>query len=79
MAFNLRYRSLLAVPDSSPRTDEYDPTRVLTDVMTMREHADKPVHNIISTEDSIDRDQCTKRLPRQAPGPTAGGSQVYDP
>jgi hypothetical protein len=79
MAFNLRYRSLLAVQVSSLCTDEYDPTQVLTDVMTMREHADEPVHDFSSTEGTIDRDQCTKRLPRQAPGPTAGGSQVYDP
>ena len=27
-------------------TDEYHPTQMLADVMTMREHSDKPIHEI---------------------------------
>ncbi len=34
------------VPVYNGLTDEYHPTQMLADVMTMREHADKPVHQI---------------------------------
>ena len=34
------------VPVYNGLTDEYHPTQVLADVMTMREHADKPIHDI---------------------------------
>jgi ornithine carbamoyltransferase len=34
------------VPVYNGLTDEYHPTQMLADVMTMREHADKPVHEI---------------------------------
>jgi len=34
------------VPVYNGLTDEYHPTQMLADVMTMREHSDKPVHEI---------------------------------
>jgi ornithine carbamoyltransferase len=34
------------VPVYNGLTDEYHPTQMLADVMTMREHSDKPVHDI---------------------------------
>jgi ornithine carbamoyltransferase len=34
------------VPVYNGLTDEYHPTQMLADVMTMREHADKPIHEI---------------------------------
>lgn len=34
------------VPVFNGLTDEYHPTQMLADVLTMREHSDKPVHNI---------------------------------
>jgi ornithine carbamoyltransferase len=34
------------VPVFNGLTDEYHPTQMLADVMTMREHSDKPVHDI---------------------------------
>ncbi|HEY2593364.1 MAG TPA: ornithine carbamoyltransferase, partial [Chloroflexota bacterium] len=34
------------VPVFNGLTDEYHPTQMLADVMTMREHSDKPVHEI---------------------------------
>lgn len=34
------------VPVYNGLTDEYHPTQMLADVMTMREHSDKPVHSI---------------------------------
>jgi ornithine carbamoyltransferase len=34
------------VPVFNGLTDEYHPTQMLADVMTMREHADKPIHDI---------------------------------
>lgn len=34
------------VPVFNGLTDEYHPTQMLADVLTMREHSDKPIHNI---------------------------------
>jgi ornithine carbamoyltransferase len=34
------------VPVFNGLTDEYHPTQMLADVMTMREHSDKPIHDI---------------------------------
>ena len=34
------------VPVFNGLTDEYHPTQILADVMTMREHSDKPIHQI---------------------------------
>ena len=34
------------VPVFNGLTDEYHPTQMLADVLTMREHSDKPLHNI---------------------------------
>src|SRR5205814_2806288 len=34
------------VPVFNGLTDEYHPTQMIADVMTMREHSDKPIHQI---------------------------------
>lgn len=34
------------VPVFNGLTDEYHPTQMIADVLTMREHADKPIHDI---------------------------------
>jgi ornithine carbamoyltransferase len=36
----------LPAPVFNGLTDEYHPTQMIADVLTMREHADKPIHEI---------------------------------
>ena len=38
--------SYAGVPVFNGLTDEYHPTQMLADVLTMREHSDKPLHEI---------------------------------
>ena len=41
-----RWPKYAGVPVFNGLTDEYHPTQMIADVMTMREHSDKPVHEI---------------------------------
>ena len=57
------------VPVFNGLTDEYHPTQMIADVMTMREHSDKPIHEI------------KLRLPRRHPqqhGPLADDRRLHD-